>query len=73
MNTGWTGWFPNDFGFVQDNPNQDMFNLWGSPYPGGSPTAMADGSVRTFSYSTTSQVTIALCTPNGGEVIPATN
>lgn len=73
MAPSWTSWFPNDFGFVQDNPNQDMFNMWGSPYAGGSPTAMADGSVRTFSYSTPSSVVIALCTPTGGEVIPATN
>jgi hypothetical protein len=73
MAPSWVSWFPSDFGFVQDNPNQDMFNMWGSPYAGGSPTAMADGSVRTYSYSTTSQVTIALCTPTGGEVIPATN
>jgi hypothetical protein len=70
MNSGWVSWFPSTFHFVQDAPDIDAYNRWGSPYPGGSPTALADGSVRTFSYSTPSQVVIAWCTPTGGEVIP---
>jgi prepilin-type N-terminal cleavage/methylation domain-containing protein len=70
FNSGWTGWFPSTFQFVQDAPDIDAFNRWGSPYPGGSPTAFADGSVRAISYSIPSQVVIALCTPTGGEVLP---
>jgi hypothetical protein len=73
MNSGWTGWFPSTFQFVQDSVNTDAYNRWGSPYPGGSPTAMADGSVRTFSYSISSQDVIALCTPNGGDIAPSGN
>ena len=73
MATSWGSWFPSTFQFVKDAPDIDAYNRWGSPYAGGSPTAMGDGSVRTFSYSTTSAVVIALCTPSGGEVIPANN
>jgi len=71
FNSGWLSWFPSTFQFVQDYLDLDAYNRWGSPYPGGSPTAMADGSVRTISYTTPSQLVIALCTPNGGEVIPS--
>ena len=67
MNPGWVSWFPSTFHFVQDAPDIDAYNRWGSPYNGGSPTAMADGSVRTYSYSTANTVVIALCTPNGGK------
>jgi len=71
--SGWGSWFPSTFQFVQDTPNTDAYNRWGSPYAGGSPTAMSDGSVRSFSYSTRNTVVIALCTPNGGEVTPNDN
>jgi prepilin-type N-terminal cleavage/methylation domain-containing protein len=71
FNSGWLGWYPSTFQFVQDAVDLDAYNRWGSPYSGGSPTAMADASVRIFSYSTSSQIVIALCTPTGGEVIPA--
>jgi len=71
--SGWGSWFPATFQFVQDTPNTDAYNRWGAPYAGGSPTAMGDGSVRTFSYSTANTVVIALCTPNGGEVTPSDN
>jgi hypothetical protein len=70
MNSGWLSWFPSTFQFVQDAPDRDAYNRWGSPYPGGSPTAMADGSVRNISYGISSTMVIALCTPQGGEVIP---
>jgi len=73
MNSGWTGWFPQTFQFVQDSPNVDAYNRWGSPYPGGSPTAMADGSVRMVAYSISNQDVIALCTPNGGDATPSGN
>jgi prepilin-type N-terminal cleavage/methylation domain-containing protein len=71
FNSGWLSWFPSTFQFVKDAPDLDAYNRWGSPYPGGSPTAFADGSVRSISYSIPSQVVIALCTPTGGEVIPS--
>jgi prepilin-type N-terminal cleavage/methylation domain-containing protein len=70
MTSGWTGWFPGTFVFVKDAPDISAFNAWGSPYSGGSPMAMADGSVRTISYSIPYQTVIALCTPTGGEVLP---
>jgi prepilin-type N-terminal cleavage/methylation domain-containing protein len=70
FNSGWLSWYPSTFQFVQDSPNVDAYNRWGSPYPGGSPTAMADGSVRMISYSIPSAAVIAFCTPTGGEVIP---
>jgi prepilin-type N-terminal cleavage/methylation domain-containing protein len=68
--TGWGNWFPSTFQFVQDAPDIDAYNRWGSPYSGGSPTAMADGSVRQISYTVPSPTVIALCTPTGGEVLP---
>jgi hypothetical protein len=71
FNSGWLSWFPSTFQFKQDSLDLDAYNRWGSPYPGGSPTAFADGSVRTISYGIPSQVVIALCTPNGGEVLPS--
>jgi prepilin-type processing-associated H-X9-DG protein len=71
FNTGWLSWFPSTFQFVQDTPNTDAYNRWGSAYPGGAPTAFADGSVRSISYSISSPVVIALCTPTGGEVTPS--
>jgi prepilin-type N-terminal cleavage/methylation domain-containing protein len=71
FNSGWVSWFPSTFQFVKDAPDLDAYNRWGSPYPGGSPTAFADGSVRGISYGIPSQVVIALCTPTGGEVIPS--
>jgi len=70
FNSSWLSWFPSTFQFVKDAPDLDAYNRWGSPYSGGSPTAMADGSVRTISYGIPSQTVIALCTPAGGEVIP---
>jgi hypothetical protein len=70
FNSGWLSWFPSTFQFVKDGLDIDAYNRWGSPYSGGSPTAMADGSVRTILYSIPYQTVIALCTPTGGEVIP---
>jgi prepilin-type N-terminal cleavage/methylation domain-containing protein len=73
MNSTWISWFPSTFQFVKDAPDLDAYNRWGSPYPGGSPTAMADGSVRSISYGIPYQTVIALCTPTGGEVITGDN
>jgi prepilin-type N-terminal cleavage/methylation domain-containing protein len=69
FNTGWLSWFTSTFQFVKDFPDIDAYNRWGSPYTGGSPTAMADGSVRNILYSVSAQTVIALCTPTGGEVL----
>jgi len=70
FNSGWTGWFPSTFRFVKDAYDLDAYNRWGSPYSGGSPTAMADGSVRNIGYDIPYQTVIALCTPTGGDQIP---
>jgi prepilin-type N-terminal cleavage/methylation domain-containing protein len=70
MNSGWTSWYPSTFTFQKDALDISAENSWGSPYSGGSPTAMADGSVRMISYSIPYQTVIALCTPTGGEVLP---
>jgi len=68
LQQGWT-WFEFTFQVVQDTKDLDSWNRWGSPYAGGAPIAMCDGSVRTFSYSTSSTVILQLCTPAGGEVV----
>jgi prepilin-type N-terminal cleavage/methylation domain-containing protein len=68
FNRGWLSWFPSTFQFVKDARDLDAYNRWGSPYSGGSPTAMADGSVRMISYGIPSQTVIGLCTPNGGDI-----
>lgn len=70
MSSSWTGWFPYTFQVVQDARDVNAFNAWGSPYPGGAPMAMADGSVQVINYTIPYTSVIALCTPNGGEVIP---
>jgi len=70
MTSSWTGWFPFTFQVVQDVKDLGAFNSWGSPYPGGAPMAMADGSVQIISYTVPNSVVIALCTPTGAEVIP---
>jgi prepilin-type processing-associated H-X9-DG protein len=44
---------------------------WGSPYPGGAPIAMADGSVHNINYGVDYTIMIPLSTPNGGEVFVA--
>ena len=65
---------------VQDRPNLDAFNRWGSPYPAGGIFALADGSVRTISFdgeaslggdgdTVDALVLKAFLTPNGGEVV----
>jgi prepilin-type N-terminal cleavage/methylation domain-containing protein len=61
-------WFYSTFTVTQDTLDQSAEYGWGSPYPGGAPMAMADGSVRTVSYSVTYRIVIPLVTPTGGEV-----
>jgi prepilin-type N-terminal cleavage/methylation domain-containing protein len=67
LSPGWDAWYYYTFAIVQDVPNLDSWNRWGSPYSGGAPIALADASVRLFSYSTSNTVVLAMCTPNGGE------
>jgi prepilin-type N-terminal cleavage/methylation domain-containing protein len=63
-------WLKYTFVVVRDVPGLDAFNRWGGPYAGGALMAMADGSVRTVSYTTSYQTIIPIMTPNGGEVNP---
>jgi hypothetical protein len=60
----WLRW---TFEVVQDRPDLDAFNRWGSPYAGGALFGMSDGSVRTIRHGTGHQVLIPALTPNGGE------
>jgi prepilin-type N-terminal cleavage/methylation domain-containing protein len=62
-------WLKWTFSIVKDAPDLDSTNRWGGPYAGGALMAMADGSVRTMSYTTSYQVVIPVITPNGGEVL----
>jgi prepilin-type N-terminal cleavage/methylation domain-containing protein len=66
--SGWT-WFEYTIVAVQDARDLDSWNRWGSPYPGGAPIAMADGSVRSLLYSADRKVVIPMMTPRGGEVV----
>ncbi len=68
VNPGWTAWFRNTFEIVQDRPDLDSFNRWGSPYAGGGLFAMADGSVSSRRYGVTFDLWIPFLTPVGGEV-----
>ena len=43
---------------------------WGSGHPGVCNFLFADGSVRTISFSMSSELLTALLTPNGGETTP---
>jgi prepilin-type N-terminal cleavage/methylation domain-containing protein len=67
MAGGWGGWFPFTFAVEQDARDLDSWNRWGSPYSGGAPIAMADGTVHNVSYSISNTLVLALCTPQGGE------
>jgi type II secretory pathway pseudopilin PulG len=67
---GWDAWYFNTFAIVKDARDLDSWNRWGGPYVSGGLLALADGSVRSASYSTSPTVVLELCTPTGGEVIP---
>jgi len=41
---------------IKDTPGESFGNEWGSPFNGGCPFVMCDGSVRLISYSTTPTV-----------------
>jgi prepilin-type N-terminal cleavage/methylation domain-containing protein len=64
-----SSWFQYTFQIVRDAPDIDTYNRWGSPYPAGGLFAMADGSVRTLGFNTSTHVVIAVMTPNGGETV----
>ncbi len=66
--SGWSPWYASTFEFTRDMPDLDAFNRWGSPYAGGCPIAMADGSVRTVPYTRDWKITVPLITPTGGEI-----
>jgi type II secretory pathway pseudopilin PulG len=62
-------WLKYTFAVVRDAINLDAYNRWGSPYAGGGLFALADGSVRSLSFSTSYTVMIPLLTPTGGEAV----
>lgn len=73
-------WIAGSFIVVQDRPDLEPFNRWGSPYSGGGLFALADGSVRTISFDGSTElggdgdrvdalILKAYLTPNGGETI----
>jgi hypothetical protein len=64
-------WLQYTYAVVKDAPDLDAWNRWGSPYAGGGLFGMADGSVRSLSFSTSYKVIIPLSTPAGGEVVDA--
>jgi prepilin-type processing-associated H-X9-DG protein len=65
---GWN-WYYSTFTVTQDTLDEAAEYGWGSPYPGGAPMGMADGSVRNLSYNINYAVLIPLLTPTGGEVV----
>jgi hypothetical protein len=69
VNTGWTSWYWYTFVIVRDAPDLDAWNRFGSPYAGGCPFAMADGSVRTFNYGIAKEVYIPLLTARSARCV----
>jgi prepilin-type N-terminal cleavage/methylation domain-containing protein len=67
LNPSWN-WYYSTFTVDQDTLDENAEYNWGSPYPGGAPVAMADGSARTLNYNIDYKVLIPLVTPTGGEV-----
>jgi prepilin-type N-terminal cleavage/methylation domain-containing protein len=67
---GWESWYFGTFAIEKDALDMDSWNRWGGPYTGAGLLAMADGSVHSFSYTTSNSIVLSLCTPVGGEVIP---
>ncbi|HEX4610732.1 MAG TPA: DUF1559 domain-containing protein, partial [Urbifossiella sp.] len=64
---GWESWYFSTIAVVKDARDMDSSNRWGGPYSGGGLVGLADGSVRSFSYSTTPATVLAFSTANGGE------
>jgi prepilin-type N-terminal cleavage/methylation domain-containing protein len=67
---GWQPWFKFTFQVLQDAMDINSDQAWGSPYGGGAPIALADGSVRIINYSVDFNTIIPLSTPNGNDIVP---
>ena len=67
----WRSWFQYTWEIEQDAPDLDCWHRMGSPYAGGAPTLMADGSVKSLSYQMNNQQVTALATPIGGDTPPS--
>jgi prepilin-type N-terminal cleavage/methylation domain-containing protein len=68
LTSGWDAWFSFTYELTQDRLDLDSFNRWGSPYPGGCPIALADGSVRSVRYTNDATITVPLATPSAGDL-----
>jgi len=64
---GWSSWYPQSFSVIQDAKDVSNDTAWGSPYPGGAPVAMADGSVHSIPYGLGWRQVVALCTVDAGD------
>lgn len=62
----WGGAARGDVNVILDGPGSTFPNQWGSPYPGGCPILMYDGSVRTVRYGYDLS---AAMSPQGGEIV----
>jgi prepilin-type N-terminal cleavage/methylation domain-containing protein len=71
ITSGWQSWFWTTFVVYQDAIDLQVGGAgqFGSPYPGGCPMSMGDGSVRLISYSVDPKTLIPIFTPQGGEVL----
>jgi prepilin-type N-terminal cleavage/methylation domain-containing protein len=68
---GWGGTERNGTGIYRDALNVNYAGNWGSPYDGGCPFTMYDGSVRLISYSYPAASLATYLTHNAGD-LPAT-
>ena len=64
-------WLRYTFVVVQDKPDLDAYNRWGSPYAGGALFGMGDGSVRSFRHTANYREVIPFMTPAAGDIITA--
>ncbi|WP_439621197.1 DUF1559 family PulG-like putative transporter [Gemmata sp.] len=64
-------WSYNAIGCLKDTRGDYLWNGFGSPYAGGTPFAMADGSVRNVRHNPDRPLLIAMLTPAGGETVSA--
>jgi hypothetical protein len=69
-NNTWNVWFPPTTEPRQDDRSIACDYCFGSPYPGGTPVGMADGSVRILKYNVNWSVQGPLLTPFGEDVNP---
>ena len=63
-----SSWLANSFEVVQDAPDLDAFNRWGSPYACGVLFTMGDGSVQAINYDVQADLLRSLSTPNGDDI-----